>query len=254
MNSNGAPSFDGWSSVCHPTSMNDDALDLWRLGKRAFESLNSTQKIESKEEFDLTYKMYRETVRQLRLTFAEIFENHPNNINFVSLDGDKVAPDFEEASDSVIVDIAWQTSRSQLIDCRFLGEMFLFVCIDEIENSIIGMCLDGRYAVSGALSAAEAFSNFQAIDSGNENLQKVRSEFASRSAIERHKRDPKQKAKSFIKECWSEWQEKPARYNKQSEFVIDVLSKIETNESGEPIVSFDTVLKKWIPNWTKEKK
>lgn len=234
--------------------MSDDALDLWRLGKRAFDSLNAIEKIKSKEEFDFIFKKHKEILCEIKLILAKRIDDNPSSINFVTLDGDKVTPDFAEASNSVIVDIAWQMARSQSSDCRLFGEMFLFICFEEIAHSIIGMCLDGDYAISGALSAAEAFANFQAIDSGNEHLQKVRSEFASRSAIERHKRDPKQKAKSFIKECWIEWQEKPERYTKQSEFVIDALNKIETTENGEPIVSFDTVLKKWIPNWTKEKK
>ena len=250
----GTPSFEGWTSVSHPTSMSDDALDLWRLGKRAFDALNSSEKINSKADFDLIYKSYCDTLSEFRIILAKRIEEHPNGINFVSLDGGKVTPDFDEASNAVIVDIAWKLGRSELSLCQLAGEMFLFVCFEEIADSIIGMCLDGGYAVSGALAAAEAFANFQAIDSGNENLQKVRSEFASRSAIERYKRDPKQKAKSFIKECWDQWQENPNRYNKQSDFAIDVLSKIDTNENGDPIVSFDTVLKKWIPMWTKEKK
>jgi hypothetical protein len=65
-------------------------------------------------------------------------------------------------------------------------------------------------------------------------------------------RDGKQAAKKFAKECWIEWQSHPDRYGKQSQFAIDVLEKIETNAKGEPIVSLDTILKKWIPEWNKE--
>src|SRR3569832_1198573 len=45
----GKSSFDGWSSISHPTNMSDDALDLWRLGKRAFNALGE---IESKKKKD----------------------------------------------------------------------------------------------------------------------------------------------------------------------------------------------------------
>lgn len=64
-------------------------------------------------------------------------------------------------------------------------------------------------------------------------------------------RDGKQAAKKFAKECWDEWQANHGRYAKQSDFAIDVLDKVETNSEGEPIISLDTILKKWIPEWNR---
>lgn len=229
----GEPSFSGWSSVCEPTDMNDDALNLWRLGKRAFEALGE---IKSKDEFDDLYKYNIETVRQLRLVLAERIAANQNSIVFVNLDGENFSPDLDDLSDSAIVDITWQAAREQPDRGLFLGGMFLFVCLQEIDSAIIGMCLDGQYAVSGAIAAAEAYANFQAIESGNDNLQRVRSEFAARGAIERYKRDPKQAAKAFIKECWGQWQENPARYRTQSIFVNDMLKKVQTDDNGDPII------------------
>lgn len=250
----GAPSFDGWPSVSHPTDMSSDALDLWRLGKRAFESLSEKGEIKSKDDFDDLFKYFHETIHGIRLALAERIMTHPNSIDFVNLDGEHFIPDLDELSNSSIIDIAWQAARAQSGDCLIFGELFLFVCWEEIDSAIIGMCLDGSYAVSGALSAAEAYANFQAIESGNDNLQKVRSEFAARAAIERHKRDPKQTAKTFIKECWGQWQENPTLYRTQSIFANDVLTKIQTSDNGDPIISFDTIVKKWIPAWTKARK
>lgn len=82
----------------------------------------------------------------------------------------------------------------------------------------------------------------------------ARSEIGKKGAEARHAKSIKQKPKKFIKECWAEWQENPTKYKKQSDFVKDVLEKIDTDDDGNPIISFDTVLKNWIPKWTKERK
>lgn len=249
---NGTPSFEGWSSICKPTEMNDDALDLWRLGKRAFDAFGE---FPSRAEFDDCYQYYLKTIKDIKRAIADHVITDPNYIVFVNMDGEKRdPPDFDNISNSGVIEIAWQATREQSGDTAYVRGLFLFACLEEIDNSIIGMCLDGRYAVSGALAAAEAYANYQAIETGNDNLQKVRSEIAAHAAIERYKRDPKQTAKAFIKECWGQWQNNPTHYEKQSSFANDMLTKVPTDANGNPIISFDTVVKKWIPAWTKNKK
>lgn len=43
----------------------------------------------------------------------------------------------------------------------------------------------------------------------------------------KNQRDPKQKEKAFIRECWNEWQKKPDSYDSQAAFARDMLSKCE---------------------------
>lgn len=81
-----------------------------------------------------------------------------------------------------------------------------------------------------------------------------RKELLIRAARKRHDNDPKQEAKQFVKECWKQWKIKPVRYSSQTAFANDVLTKVAINKNGDPIISFDTIVKKWIPDWTKEKK
>lgn len=245
---NGEPSFSGWPSVSHPTDMDQDARHLWQLGRQAFEAFGE---FTSKEEFDASYGYYLETIRALRIELGKRILG--NNLVFVNSHEEEHTPDIDDLPNSAIVNIIWQAARTQSGDCSDLGGLFLFACLEEIDSAIIAMCLDGS-AASLALRAAEAFANFQAIESGNDNLQKARSELAVRNATERYKRDPKQAAKAFVKECWNQWQENPTLYNTQSTFASDMLTKVQTNAEGNPIISFDTILKKWIPLWTKEKK
>lgn len=80
----------------------------------------------------------------------------------------------------------------------------------------------------------------------------VRSKLAISAASQRYKHDPKQAAKAFVKECWQQWQDNPTRYKTQTAFANDVLTKIGTDRDGNPIISFDTIVKKWIPIWAKE--
>jgi hypothetical protein len=247
----GEPSFKGWPSISHPTEMIDDALSLWRLGKLAFEALGE---INSKDEFDEFYDYNCQAIRGVRLMLAERLILDPNSILFHDQAGENFSAEIDDFSNCAIVDILWQVSRQQPECPPFIAGMFLFACLEEIDSAIISMCLDSGYAISSALAAAEAYGNFQAIVSGNDNLQQVRSELAVRGAIERYKRDPKQLAKAFVKECWEQWQENPKRYKTQSGFASDVLAKVQTDDKGDPIISFDTVLKKWIPTWTRSKK
>lgn len=59
------------------------------------------------------------------------------------------------------------------------------------------------------------------------------------------------KAKEFAKECWDEWKRDPSRYSNQPEFVNDVLAKIEVKKDGKPVITFNTIMKKYIPEWNR---
>lgn len=76
----------------------------------------------------------------------------------------------------------------------------------------------------------------------------------TKAANARHKDSPQRLARMFVRECWDEWQKNPSKYQTQSEFALDMLSKVAVNDRGEPAVSYDTIVKKWIPAWKREQR
>ena len=241
----GAPSFSGWDSVSHPTEMTDDALDLWRLGKSAFDSL---QAINSKDEFDDLCESIIKIVRSMRFSIGERLVKNEKAPIFVDHDGERISPDLDDLSDSTIIDITWQLTQAAPVNMEvsnILRACFLFKCLNAIDNSIIGMCLDGRCAVSSAIEAAQAFSNSQVIESGSDSLNRARSKFAAESAMSRYKKDPKQKEKMFVRECWEAWQKEPSKYGGKAKFAKDMLTKCVHLESQKKIED-------WCRSWEVE--
>lgn len=100
-------------------------------------------------------------------------------------------------------------------------------------------------AVVAAIGAANALSNAIAIESGSEKEQEIRRDMAYRGAIEKLKRDPKQVAKVRVKECWNDWQKKPANYKGKSAFAKDMMTKFEELDS-------QAVITRWCGQWEKE--
>jgi len=56
---------------------------------------------------------------------------------------------------------------------------------------------------------------------------------------------PKQKEKSFIKDCWLEWKKDPSRYKSKAEFARDMLEKCDHLTSTDKIC-------RWCNLWDKE--
>jgi hypothetical protein len=83
--------------------------------------------------------------------------------------------------------------------------------------------------------------------------QLMTSDAAKERANRRWANDPTQRAKNIAKACWDEWQKDPARYRNQPKFASDVLDKVEVNTKGEPVISFNTIIKKYIPEWQSRK-
>ena len=83
-------------------------------------------------------------------------------------------------------------------------------------------------------------------DLESEDVEKrARRNLARKAAMERLKRDPKQKEKLFVRECWDNWQEKPDSYKGKTSFAKDMLSKYENLEN-------QTVIVRWCGVWEKE--
>lgn len=77
---------------------------------------------------------------------------------------------------------------------------------------------------------------------------------ATKAANARHKDSPQRRARMFVRECWDKWQSKPDNYQTQSEFALDMLTKVPADDHGQPAVSYDTITKKWLPAWKREKR
>jgi hypothetical protein len=76
------------------------------------------------------------------------------------------------------------------------------------------------------------------------NRLKDRLEMPYRGAIEKNKRDPKQKEKTFILECWQQWQQSPISYPSKAAFARDMLTKCEYLKNQKKIED-------WCREWEK---
>lgn len=125
------------------------------------------------------------------------------------------------------------------------------ITIHFIEKLSIAAFYLSEASEAKALDSARHWRGFSLLDMEVQFKERKSKEATSRAAA-RYANDPKQVAKRFVKECWQEWRTNATRYNSQSAFANDVLQKVETDQEGNPIISFDTIVKKWIPEWTKE--
>ncbi len=84
------------------------------------------------------------------------------------------------------------------------------------------------------------------VASGVSNLDRIKrhvlSEWGKQGALAKLANDPKQAAKAKVKECWDEWQLKPANYKSKSAFAKDMLDKFEDLDS-------QAVITRWCGEW-----
>jgi hypothetical protein len=81
----------------------------------------------------------------------------------------------------------------------------------------------------------------------NAEFTDERSRKAAQNAAKRHANDPKQAEKSFIFECWTEWQTKPSQYASKAAFSRSMLEKCIH------IVSYK-VIADWCKAWELQQK
>lgn len=205
----------------------DDVLQLWLLGRAAYQAMGEFR---DAAEFNTFFEQHHAGI--------EIFAEALNKefINFPAFGEDATSPglDFSRAPSTVILGIFWEltSSRGELYEP--LGHHFLCACIEEIDNALFGLAFKIDH-VRAVMEAVQAFGNFQAVSTGNQALQKARSELAGRGAKERHARDPKQAEKIFVLECWKEWRQKPDSYSGKAAFARDMLDKCEHLKSQKNI-------------------
>lgn len=74
------------------------------------------------------------------------------------------------------------------------------------------------------------------------HVSKLRSDYAKRKQA----KDPKQTQKTFVFECWQEWQKKTDRYKSKAAFARDMLNKQEHLTSSK-------VIEDWCREWERKK-
>jgi len=79
-------------------------------------------------------------------------------------------------------------------------------------------------------------------------LKRLERARASDRAKLRHARDPKRKARDFVRECWENWRRSPATYPSASAFARAMLDKQPDLLTSEVVVS------RWVRGWDRETK
>ena len=219
--------------------LNCDTEALFRLGKQAFNRLVHEGEC-LREEFYEGYAGYWKMIDESRENLAVMFdEGRLRPIGDITRK--PILLDFKQADDNQVVSLCWQLysapwcngAATEDVKNVFL-QLFLFHTLREIDNALIGVALDGGGVVA-AIYAADALSNAIAIESGDEQLTKARKHFAYQAAIEKLKRDPRQNEKTFVYECWRDWQKKPNSYKGKAAFARDMLTKCEHLKSQKKI-------------------
>jgi hypothetical protein len=72
-----------------------------------------------------------------------------------------------------------------------------------------------------------------------------RKAMAKEAAAARYAKDPKQREKNFVRQCWLNWQKKPAAYTSKAAFARDMLTKCEHLTSQKKIED-------WCRDWEEE--
>ena len=249
---NRRPTFEGCGIE---TDSIQDEIDpsahaLWRLGKKAFDAFGA---FESENEFSTAIEENFKLLDLLREMLKDRLDSEPTALKFLDEHGEIYFPKIEHVSDWTILHGTWQSANRGQLETGYFGGICLAMCFVDIDNAIIGLHT-GRIAVGSAMNAVEKYSCFEAITSKTETLQLLRSELGLKAAIERYKSDPKQAAKALILDCFNEWEKNGTRYKSHGRFATDMLTKIPVDHEGTPIISHDTITKKWIPAWRKSRK
>lgn len=227
----------GWSAC--DTELSDDARKLWHLGKRAFQHLEG---FENAEHFDKIFCNYQSDIRN----FACLLHDNSCKFEFKGdVTGTILTPDFSEMQDGYpILDVLHQISFASGENSDHLAYYFILACLQEIDSALILLCLDGG-AADSIISATLALQRAEELGTASARLQRARSEFSALGAIERHKRDPKQTDKIFVKECWLAWRANKSTYKGKAPFARDMLQKCENLQSTK-------VIEDWCREWEKQ--
>ena len=122
---------------------------------------------------------------------------------------------------------------------------------------VIAKCADGiRELMLLGLKGKKEFSSCETTEAlegyfDPDLVRKIRAEIAKKGAYAKLAKDPKQKEKALVRECWDAWQKRPSNhkdnYKGNSAFALDMLDKFESLENQAVIV-------RWCVKWTQESK
>lgn len=130
------------------------------------------------------------------------------------------------------------------IDLLEAISLFWYVkAANHFSNKEIKDCFMYLHEAYEARMLSDYESTFQMI---TEDYEQKKSFAARRAAKERLKRDPKQREKKFVLDCWVEWQAKPSNYLSKAEFARDMLQKCTYLKSNKKIED-------WCREWEQEK-
>ncbi|MGF6757266.1 hypothetical protein [Paraburkholderia sp. GAS42] len=116
--------------------------------------------------------------------------------------------------------------------CAFVGVSMHYLRKDDREEawSMFALAQHGLGVRAGADSGA-----------AGDRLSAI----ASLGGKARAAKDPKQREKTFIKDCWQDWQLKPDTYKSKAAFAVDMLDKCEHLSSQKKIED-------WCRTWESE--
>nr|MBL8410212.1 hypothetical protein [Dechloromonas sp.] len=226
--------------------LNSETGSLFRIGQEIFSRLTGGEEV-SKDDFLDGYADYWNWMDEFRAIAVKWIEQ--GKLSLQTIDGQALI-DIASLDQTQMASLCWQRYLTMGVSAKeenadLFRQIFLFHALFEIDNALIGIALGDTEAALSAIEAANALNNAISIESGSESQQEIRRDMAYRGAMEKLKRDPKQRAKIFVKECWNEWQIKPSNYKNKSAFAKDMLSKFDELDS-------QTVITRWCSQWEKE--
>lgn len=225
--------------------LDEDTNALFGIGRKIYQMIEG---ITSTAQLDDALIEYEEFIDAVRRLLPEMLASGK-----LVLQGKRSSPkdvDWTTIEDDSVIGIAWQVFektkiKHEAIDNNYYIMVMAIHALIEIDNALIALKLGESGAVVAACEAANALSNLHALDSGDQKLQEARRDLAYRGAIARIERDPKQKEKTFIYECWQRWQQSPETYASKAAFARDMLSKCEHLTSQKKIED-------WCREWESE--
>lgn len=233
----------------HHDPDNADSAALWGIAREAYNLLA----IKSRKDFIDRYCLFIDAIKAWRKLIGDLADQS-KLVGISNVDGrrlDSAELHLEDMDASEILSLVWQildqaAKRGLVVRDESMAENYLFACLREIDNALIGMFLDGRDAVSSTVAAVNALANAQVLSSGSEAFRKVRRQMAYEAAAARHRKDPKQVDKQFVFHCYEEWRANPSRYKSKARFARDMLDKCAHLESQKKIED-------WVRLWDRER-
>ncbi len=131
----------------------------------------------------------------------------------------------------------------------FFSPLIALVLLQRLDDAVIAEFLDGSGLSEVIFEIAALRDRLQpptrvvrAIDLAIKFAGKVRAKLAVQGKLAK---DPKQKDKVMVRDCWDAWQRRPDSYNGKAEFARDMREKF-------PKLKSQAVIERWCRIWERE--